>query len=126
MGQLQARGADIPVFVEIVDRYISFWKTAQALQKDIDDRGVMISEMNSVGAEVMKPNPSIKEHEQTNAVDSKKFRSGSKQDCQPGERRAVMRCGKIDIKEFAAGNIRLHARSPTRYTFILHLSASVV
>ena len=66
MGQLQARGADIPVFVEIVDRYISFWKTSQALQKDIDDRGVMISEMNSVGAEVVKPNPSIKELQNTN------------------------------------------------------------
>ena len=75
MGQLQARGADIPVFVEIVDRYISFWKTAQALQKDIDDRGVMISEMNSVGAEVMKPNKQMLSIQKSLDLDPNKIAS---------------------------------------------------
>jgi len=37
---LKDKGADKPVFTDLVDRYINMWETTMKLEKDIDERGV--------------------------------------------------------------------------------------
>lgn len=61
MEQLAHRGADLDHFKELVCDYCDFWEIAQALKKDIKDRGVVYSDVSSVGVPMQKNNPSVKE-----------------------------------------------------------------
>lgn len=64
--QLQVRGADIEVFKSLISDYMSLWNISESLKKDIVERGAIVSDYNSTGALVTKPNSSIKELRDTN------------------------------------------------------------
>lgn len=59
--QLILKGADIDVFVDMVDKYMELWAIDQMLADDIEDRGVMFHDVSAAGHEMMKNNPSVKE-----------------------------------------------------------------
>lgn len=59
--QLVLMGADIEVFTDLIDKYMRFWDIAKALEQDIKKRGVTYTDKSSVGVEMQKNNPSIKE-----------------------------------------------------------------
>ena len=59
--QLQSRGADVECFVDLVDDYMAFWVIEKKLVADIEARGVTYIDVSSVGVEMQKTNPSIKE-----------------------------------------------------------------
>ena len=59
--QLQIKGADLDHFKDMVDDYMSLWDIKCALIKDIKKRGVTYKDFSSVGVEMQKNNPSVKE-----------------------------------------------------------------
>lgn len=59
--QLQSRGADAECFIDLVDDYMAFWVIEKKLSADIDKRGITYIDKSSVGVEMYKNNPSIKE-----------------------------------------------------------------
>ena len=59
--QLMTKGADIDVFVDMVDKYMELWAIDQLLAEDIENRGVMFRDVSAAGHEMMKNNPSVKE-----------------------------------------------------------------
>lgn len=61
MEQLANKGANVSHFEDLINDYIEFWKTKNALQKDIAKRGVMYEDLSSVGVKMQKNNPSVKE-----------------------------------------------------------------
>jgi phage terminase small subunit len=61
LAQLEAMGADQDHFVDLVKDYISLYDVKNKLIKDIKQRGVMYVDVNSVGAEMQKNNPSVRE-----------------------------------------------------------------
>lgn len=64
--QLEKKGANIAVFVDLVDDYMKFYDHKKKLQKDIDSRGVTFQEKNCKGELVQKENPSMKNLINTN------------------------------------------------------------
>ncbi|HHV04781.1 MAG TPA: hypothetical protein GXX64_12915 [Bacteroidales bacterium] len=48
-------------FVDLVRDYMSLWDVKNDLLKDIKERGVMYRDFSSVGIEMMKNNPSVRE-----------------------------------------------------------------
>lgn len=61
ISQLKAKGADTPAFLDMVEGYMKLWEIKEKLAKDIDDRGVVYKDVSSVGVEMLKNNPSVKE-----------------------------------------------------------------
>lgn len=59
--QLEMKGADMDHFVDLVRDYMSLWDVKNDLLKDIKERGVMYRDFSSVGIEMMKNNPSVRE-----------------------------------------------------------------
>jgi len=59
--QLKIKGAKVNHFIDLVNDYISFWETKNALTEDIKKRGVMYVDVSSVGVKMQKNNPSVKE-----------------------------------------------------------------
>ena len=59
--QLEMKGADMDHFVDLVRDYMSLWDVKNDLLKDIKERGVMYKDFSSVGIEMMKNNPSVRE-----------------------------------------------------------------
>jgi len=59
--QLEMKGADMDHFVDLVEDYMSLWDVKNDLLKDIKKRGVMYKDFSSVGIEMMKNNPSVRE-----------------------------------------------------------------
>lgn len=59
--QLQTKGADIEHFIDLVRDYMSLWDVKNDLLQDIKKRGVMYKDFSSVGVEMMKNNPSVRE-----------------------------------------------------------------
>lgn len=59
--QLKMRGADIDVFISQIGDYMELWDIKEKLAEDIKTRGVVYSDVSSVGVEMQKNNPSTKE-----------------------------------------------------------------
>jgi hypothetical protein len=59
--QLEMKGADMDHFVDLVEDYMSLWDVKNDLLEDIKERGVMYRDFSSVGIEMMKNNPSVRE-----------------------------------------------------------------
>lgn len=59
--QLKLHGANIDVFISQVDDYMKLWDIKEKLAEDIKTRGVVYSDVSSVGVEMQKNNPSTKE-----------------------------------------------------------------
>jgi hypothetical protein len=59
--QLEMKGADMDHFVDLVRDYMSLWDVKNDLLEDIKERGVMYRDFSSVGIEMMKNNPSVRE-----------------------------------------------------------------
>ena len=61
LAQLEAMGADQDHFVDLVRDYMSLYDVKNKLVKDIKERGVMYTDLSSVGVEMQKNNPSVRE-----------------------------------------------------------------
>ncbi len=61
MKQLALKGAQVEHYEDLINDYMSFWETKNALIQDIKTRGVMYKDVSSVGVEMQKNNPSVKE-----------------------------------------------------------------
>lgn len=61
LSQLKENGALRDHYEDLVADYMAFWDTKKALIKDIKDRGVTYKDFSSVGVEMQKNNPSVKE-----------------------------------------------------------------
>jgi len=59
--QLERKKANSDFFIDLVTDYMQFWNIKVLLYKDIQDRGVMFTDMSSVGIPMQKNNPSVKE-----------------------------------------------------------------
>lgn len=61
IAQLRAKGAETPAFIDMIDDYMKLWCIKEKLATDIEERGVVYKDLSSVGVEMMKNNPSVKE-----------------------------------------------------------------
>ncbi len=59
--QLVAKKMDAAVYRDMVDKYIGYWRTAKALQDDIDKYGVRITSTSGSGVTCEKLNESVRE-----------------------------------------------------------------
>lgn len=59
--QLENIGADLNHFIDLVNDYMELWDVKNSLIKDIKSRGVVYRDFSSVGVEMQKNNPSVKE-----------------------------------------------------------------
>lgn len=58
--QLKAKGADVLIFRDLIDRYIYFRRLEIEMQRDVSERGLSYLSVSSTGKEYVKDNPSIK------------------------------------------------------------------
>lgn len=58
--QLEAKGAKVDCFLDLVESYMFYTKKEREMQKDINARGLSFLATSSTGKEYMKDNPSIK------------------------------------------------------------------
>lgn len=59
--QLAMKGASLCHYADLLNDYMTLWDTKKALAKDIKKRGVVYKDVSSVGVEMFKNNPSVKE-----------------------------------------------------------------
>ena len=59
--QLDSKGAKVECYVDLVDDYMDLWEIKETLLADIAERGVVYTDVSSVGVEMQKNNPSTKE-----------------------------------------------------------------
>lgn len=59
--QLRSKGADIAVFTDQIEDYMSMWDTKEILKEDIKKYGKRKMYRAANGGEVEKDNPSVKE-----------------------------------------------------------------
>lgn len=59
--QLAAKGASVSHYEDLIDDYMTLWDTKNALAADIKKRGVVYTDASSVGVQMQKNNPSVKE-----------------------------------------------------------------
>lgn len=65
--QLKLRGADIPVFLDLIEDYMSLWETKELLIADIRENGIRIRYDNGGGQVGEKDNPSVQLQVRVNA-----------------------------------------------------------
>ena len=58
--QLEKKGANIAIFADLINDYMSLWDIKNDLQNDIKERGITYEDFNSHGIKVTKDNPSVK------------------------------------------------------------------
>ena len=58
--QLKAKGADVLIFKDLIDRYIFFRRMEIEMQRDVAERGLSYPATSATGKEYIKDNPSIK------------------------------------------------------------------
>lgn len=58
--QLEKKGANIAVFEDLIDDYMTLFEMKNACRRDFKKRGATFQEVNSKGAMVEKDNPSLK------------------------------------------------------------------
>lgn len=61
LSQLARKKANLDHFNDIINDYAELWKIKTKLAEDIDSRGVVYKDFSSVGIEMQKNNPSVKE-----------------------------------------------------------------
>jgi hypothetical protein len=61
VGQLENRGADLACFLGLIEDYMTLWAIERMLEADIAERGIVYKDFSSVGTEMQKNNPSVKE-----------------------------------------------------------------
>lgn len=66
LSQLKRKGASADYYEDVINDYMALWDTKTALQNDIDSRGVVYKDYSSVGIEMYKNNPSVKDLLATN------------------------------------------------------------
>ncbi len=59
--QLAVKGATLAHYSDLLNDYMTLWETKNSLSADIKLRGVVYKDMSSVGVEMWKNNPSVKE-----------------------------------------------------------------
>lgn len=59
--QLEAKQANLPHFLDLIEEYMQFWEIERKLQADIKKRGVNYTETMSTGLKKTVNNPSIKD-----------------------------------------------------------------
>lgn len=59
--ELERRGFSGDVYKDLINDYMCLWENKNALQKDIKTRGVVYKDVSSVGVEMYKNNPSVKD-----------------------------------------------------------------
>ena len=59
--QLAMKGASLDHYTDLLNDYMTLWDTKNALSADIKKRGVVYKDVSSVGVEMWKNNPSVKE-----------------------------------------------------------------
>jgi hypothetical protein len=67
LDQLKCRGADTPVFCDLVEDYMSLWLTKELLRTDIENTGIRVAYDNGGGQKGYKDNPSIERQIKVNA-----------------------------------------------------------
>ena len=60
LDQLKAKGADVLIFRDLIDRYIYFRRLEIEMQRDVSERGLSYLSVSSTGKEYVKDNPSVK------------------------------------------------------------------
>jgi P27 family predicted phage terminase small subunit len=58
--QLEKKGANVEVFIDMIDQYIEFTKIERELVKDIKNNGFSYETISATGKEYVKDNPSVK------------------------------------------------------------------
>jgi phage terminase small subunit len=53
--------ADCGIFRDMTKDYMELWEIKELLQADIKERGIVYKDLSSVGVEMQKSNPSVKE-----------------------------------------------------------------
>jgi len=61
MEQLAIFGAMKDHYADLINDYMDFWDVKNSLIKDIKTRGITFKDFSSVGVEMSKNNPSVKE-----------------------------------------------------------------
>ncbi len=59
--QLAMKGASLNHYTDLLNDYMTLWDTKNLLAEDIENRGVVYKDKSSVGVEMFKNNPSVKE-----------------------------------------------------------------
>lgn len=67
ISQLECRNADISVFKDLIEDYMSFWLTKEMLRVDIENTGIRVEYNNGGGQRGYKDNPSIERLLKVNA-----------------------------------------------------------
>lgn len=58
--QLEAKGADIPLYQDYIDKYLFYDQQERKMMADIRHRGIMVQAVSAQGKEYERENPSIK------------------------------------------------------------------
>ena len=58
--QLEAKGADIPLYQDYIDKYLFYDQQVRKMMADIRHRGIMVQAVSAQGKEYERENPSIK------------------------------------------------------------------
>ena len=58
--QLEAKGADIPLFKDYIDKYLFYDSQERKMMADIRHRGIMVQAISAQGKEYERENPCIK------------------------------------------------------------------
>lgn len=61
MEQLKAKGADVDVFIDQINDYMSMWDLKESLKDDIQKNGLRLYYKAANGGGVEKDNPSVKQ-----------------------------------------------------------------
>ncbi len=59
--QLKAKGADIDIFIDQVNDYMSMWDLKESLKDDIAENGLRMEYKTANGGKAEKDNPSVKQ-----------------------------------------------------------------
>lgn len=60
IAQLRAKGADVLIFTDLIERYVFYRRLEIEMQRDITMRGLTYKAISAHGNEYTKDNPSIK------------------------------------------------------------------
>ena len=59
--QLTAKGADIDLYYDQIEDYMSLWDLKEQLKEDIEENGLRLMYQAANGSDVEKDNPSVKQ-----------------------------------------------------------------
>jgi len=59
--QLEIKGANVDIYLSLIDDYLWLWKQEREMQKDVKEKGRTYSAISAAGREYEKNNPSVKD-----------------------------------------------------------------